>query len=61
MKFGASTDETTRVAMEAISLATDEEKKRIAAEKAAKKAAFDSEYDVGENPFMIFLRDQYGQ
>jgi hypothetical protein len=47
-KFGGASDETTRVALEAISLATAEEKKLIAQEKAAKKAAFDSEYDVGE-------------
>lgn len=49
--FGAGpSDETTRTALEAIQLAQQAqqgERQRMAQLKAAKKAAFDSEYDTG--------------
>jgi len=44
-KFGGEADAATATAMQAI---RDEAKARNA-DKAAKKAAFDSEYDVGEH------------
>ena len=43
-KFGGSSDAATAAAMRAIQDAAHARN----AEKAAKKAAFDSEYDVGE-------------
>lgn len=46
VKFGAG-DDVTAVALQAIKSAGKEEEKDRIAEKAAKKAAFDSEYDVG--------------
>ncbi len=44
VKFSASADPATRAAAAAISATAEEE---IRAKKAAKKAAFDSEYDEG--------------
>ena len=46
VKFGAG-DDVTATALNAIKSAGKEELKDRIAEKAAKKAAFDSEYDVG--------------
>ena len=47
-KFGADGDAATSTAMKAIQDAAAEEGKQRLAEKAAKKAAFNAEYDVGE-------------
>jgi len=49
-KFGAEADTATATAMKAI---RDEAQARNA-DKAAKKAAFDSEYDVGEPLAQLF-------
>ena len=43
-KLGADGDKATAAAMQAL----QDEAKALQAEKAAKKAAFDAEYDVGE-------------
>ena len=47
-KFGADGDAATSTAMKAIQDAAAEEAKQRLSEKAAKKAAFNAEYDVGE-------------
>ncbi len=47
-KFGADGDQTTATAMKAIQDAAADEAKQRLAEKAAKKAAFNAEYDVGK-------------
>ena len=47
-KFGADGDAATATALQAIQDAAAEETKQRLAEKAAKKAAFNAEYDVGE-------------
>lgn len=47
-KFGADGDAATKTALQAIQDAAAEETKQRLAEKAAKKAAFNAEYDVGE-------------
>lgn len=50
-KFGADGDQTTATAMKAIQDAAADEAKQRLAEKAAKKAAFNAEYDVGRLSF----------
>lgn len=54
--FGAASgDETTRKALEAINQAQQaqqQERQKLAELKAAKKAAFDSEYDTGAVPWV---------
>ena len=47
-KFGADGDAATSTALKAIQDAAAEETKQRLAEKAAKKAAFNAEYDVGK-------------
>lgn len=49
-KFGADGDQATATALKAIQDAAADEAKQRLAEKAAKKAAFNAEYDVGK-PF----------
>lgn len=46
-KFGADGDQTTETALKAIKDAEAEEARQRLADKAAKKAAFNAEYDVG--------------
>ena len=48
-KFGADGDQATATALKAIQDAAADETKQRLAEKAAKKAAFNAEYDVGES------------
>ena len=50
-RFGADGDKTTATAMKAIQDAAADEAKQRLAEKAAKKAAFNAEYDVGRLSF----------
>ena len=47
-KFGADGDQATATALKAIQDAAAHEAKQRLAEKAAKKAAFNAEYDVGK-------------
>ena len=49
-QFGADGDQATATALKAIQDAAADEAKQRLAEKAAKKAAFNAEYDVGK-PF----------
>ena len=49
-KFGADGDQATATALKAIQDAAADEAKHRLAEKAAKKAAFNAEYDVGKSP-----------
>lgn len=55
-KFGADGDQTTATAMQAIKDAAGEEERQRQAEKAAKKAAFNSEYDVGKGLCTVLCR-----
>lgn len=56
-KFAADGDAATSTAMKAIQDAAAEESKQRLADKAAKKAAFNAEYDVGELAFVNRTRE----